>query len=323
MPKDMPKDRVLRHWQYPKIQGRSDPTSTQGGPWIATEKIHGAQLVVATDGQHIQYGKRKAWLHDDDPFFGWQMLRVELDASARRIHLRLGTQGIVRLFGELFGGAYPHRAVPAIPGIAPVQTGIWYGPNISFALFDILLQEHDQDEGLFLAHEEVVNLAKPLFAVPIIARGSRTDLDALPIRFVTHVPRELGFPEIQDNLAEGMVFKPNQRLPASKRQITKRKIPEFDEQRFDESRPWDPNKSFNLEELIALASPLINGARIASAASKVGDANPQAVAEEVALDILMDLEAVFPRALATLGAEEEEIFNRRLLDAIRIAVLPV
>jgi Rnl2 family RNA ligase len=307
----------VRHWQYPKIQARSDSASSQGGPWIAAEKIHGAQLVIATDGHDVQFGKRKAWLHDDEPFFGWQMLRVELDASVRRIHAGLGAPGVLRLFGEIFGGAYPDSAVPAIPGMTPVQTGIWYSPRISFALFDILVQEHDEDEGSFLAHDEVVRLARPLLTVPIIARGSRADLDALPIRFITHIPRELGLPEIPGNFAEGMVFKQNQRLPTTRRLIVKRKIPEFDEQRFDESRPWDANKAFNLEDLIALASQFINSARIASAESKVGDSNPEAVVEEVALDILTDLEAVFPQALSNLALEEEELLLRRLLDKIR------
>ena len=310
----------MRHWQYPKIQRRSDSARSQGGPWIATEKVHGAQLVIAADGQQVRFGKRKAWLHDDEPFFGWQMLRAELDASARRIHARLGAPGILRLFGELFGGAYPDRAVPAVPGMSPVQTGIWYSPRISFALFDILVQAHDEDEGLFLAHDDVAGLAKPLFAVPIIGKGSRIDLDALPIRFVTHVPREFGLPEIPDNFAEGLVLKPNQRLPATARLVVKRKIPEFDEQRFDESRPWDPNKSFNLDEVVALASQLINSVRMASARSKVGDSDREAIAEEVALDILVDLEAVFPRALTSLTSDEEAILHDRVLEKIRTAI---
>lgn len=247
----------MRHWQYPKIHERSDSTSRQGGPWIATEKIHGAQLVIATDGRNVRFGKRKAWLHDDEPFFGWQMLRAELEASVRRIHSGLGAPGVLRLFGELFGGSYPNTAVPAIPGMTPVQTGIWYAPRVSFALFDILVQEHEEDEGSFLAHDEIVRSARPLFKRPVI----------------------------------------------------KRKIPEFDEQRFDESRPWDQNKTFNLEEFIALASHFINGARIASAKSKVGDSTPEAV-----LDILTDFEAMFPRALSNLAPKEEEHLLRRLLD---------
>lgn len=32
---------------------------------VATEKVHGANLVVATDGERVRIGKRKAWLSGD------------------------------------------------------------------------------------------------------------------------------------------------------------------------------------------------------------------------------------------------------------------
>jgi hypothetical protein len=37
--------------------------------WVATEKIHGAQLVVTTDGTTVAFGKRKAWLLAGEAFF--------------------------------------------------------------------------------------------------------------------------------------------------------------------------------------------------------------------------------------------------------------
>ena len=63
-----------------------------------------------------------------------------------------------------------------------------------------------------------------------------------------------------------------------------------------------------------------HSARIASARSKVGDSDRKAIAEEVALDILVDLEAVFPRALTNLTSDEEAVLHDRLLEKIRTAI---
>ncbi|MEN0067031.1 MAG: RNA ligase, partial [Myxococcota bacterium] len=58
---------------FPKLPRSPDAAgATVGGPWVATEKVHGAQLVVAVARGTVRFGKRKAWLEDDDGFFGWR-----------------------------------------------------------------------------------------------------------------------------------------------------------------------------------------------------------------------------------------------------------
>src|SRR5687767_3024442 len=129
---------AFEHRPYPKIPKRHDGSRPlAGGTWVATEKIHGANLVVATDGTRDAIGKRKAWLADDEPFFGWQLLRNDLVVAARSIRLALAISGasIVRLHGEIFGGAYPHPDVAPVRGMSAVQGGVWYAPDIRFALF--------------------------------------------------------------------------------------------------------------------------------------------------------------------------------------------
>lgn len=304
----------MRHRPYPKIAQRVAADAVAGGgTWVATEKIHGAQLVVATDGTTVCFGKRKAWLADTDPFFGWQLLRSELEAAVRAIHVELGGVGTVRAFGELFGGAYPHAAVGKRPGASAVQTGVWYAPDVRFALFDVLIEADDDDVGTFLAHRELEALPHGLFLVPVLARATRSDLDRLPVRFLTHVPRLFSLPTLADNVAEGFVLKPDLRLAADRRPIIKRKIPEFDDQRFDESTAWDPDARLTRGELTELASRLVNDARIASARSKVGDASRSDLYNEVVLDVMLDLDAVFPQAMRALSPDDEEQLRRDLL----------
>jgi Rnl2 family RNA ligase len=290
----------VEHAPYPKIGTVS--TGDAGGPWIATEKVHGAQLVVATDGRTTRVGKRKAWLRDDEPFFGWQLLREQLTAAA---HAALsGPAHAVRLYGELNGGAYPLPDVRAPPGVSAVQTGIWYSPDLRFALFDVLV--HGDDDGEYLPYAAIreVAAAADLDVVPLLRRGPRPAVEAVPTRFPTTIPDALGLPALDGNLAEGVVIRADTTRAASRRPILKRKIAEFDEQRFGESRPFDAYAPLKLTELLVIAARMVNRARVASARSKVGT-DPAAVADEVALDVLVDLTDAYPGAMALLDAAGE------------------
>ncbi|MEV7013593.1 RNA ligase family protein [Streptosporangium sp. NPDC051022] len=296
----------MRHLPYPKIPAaeRSGETVV-GGPWTATEKVHGAQMVIAYDGRKLSVGKRKTWLRDDEPFFGWQLLRDGLARAAKAALSRGGAA--VRVYGELYGGHYPHPDVPPMPSATPVQTGIWYSPDIRFALFDVLRHEAPDDSGVFLPYADVASIAAEagLDVVPLLARGTRPDLDALPRRFPTRVPRTLGLPDVPDNTAEGIVLRPDTPLAPERRPTLKLKIEEFDEQRFDQSRPWDPRVILTPEELERIARSMVNGPRLAGARSKTGPSVLGELLDEVVLDVMVDLCEAFPAAMTALGGDEE------------------
>jgi Rnl2 family RNA ligase len=299
----------VEHVAYPKIPLVADPAGRRvGGPWLATEKIHGAQLVIAFDGRELRVGKRRAWLAAEEPFFGWQLLRPRFRAAAVCAFRGAGT---VRLYGELYGGHYPHPDVPPVPGAAPVQTGIWYAPEIRFALFDVLV-----DDAGYLPYADVARVAGEagLDGVPVLARGRRSEVDAVPVRYPTRVPGLLGLPPIEGNLAEGVVLRPDAALPPEGRPAVKRKIAEFDERRFDAGRAWDPGIPLTADELRRIAVGMVNAPRVASARSKVGPAGD--LAGEVVLDVLIDLTEAFPATMAGLDAAAEA----RLAAAVHAAL---
>lgn len=310
----------MEHRPYPRIY-TSLPDLAAGAHWVATEKIHGANLVVATDGRAVRIGKRKSWLTDDEPFFGWQLLRASLADRALALWRALGAKHPVRLHGELYGGAYPHPAVRAWEGNSPVQTGVWYAPDVRFSLFDLQVEE---DEGpVFFAHRALEALAREsdVECVPVLGRGSKGDLDALPVRFATRVPALHGLPPIEGNVAEGYVLKPDARMAVALRPAVKRKIPEFDDARFGESAAWDPSVHLSLDALLQRAASLMNPARLASARSKVGTASVNALCEEAVLDAMVDLEAAFPQAFAALADRDVEVLRERLAARARSLVL--
>ncbi len=311
-----PSPERLPHRPFPKIPRTLADTPGAGSLWVATEKIHGAQLTVACDGGLVRVGKRKAWLADDEVFFGWQLLRSSIAHGAQAIHRELGSDSPVYLYGELFGGRYPHPEVAAVPAMQPVQTGIWYGPSLYYAVFDILVFR--AGHLWLIAHTTVEDLCARagLMSVPRLGRGNRNTLSRLPVRYPTTVPSLLGLPAIADNVAEGFVLKPDVDMPAAKRPVVKHKIPEFDEAKFDESMAFDGGMHLSVAELVCWAQQMINPVRIQSAQSKVG-LQPAAVIEEVVLDVWIDLEAMFSRRMAGLGEVDEEDLRTALFELAR------
>ncbi|HLL05835.1 MAG TPA: RNA ligase family protein [Myxococcaceae bacterium] len=282
---------------------------------MALEKIHGAQLVVGVQKGQVRFGKRKAWLAEEEPFFGWQLLRVQLGTAAQAVASAVGADAdAVYLYGELFGGHYPHPDVPAVPGMSPVQTGIWYAPDLRWSPFDILVARTDEDEGVLLAHREVEALAREagLLTPPLVRRGTRSEMGTVPTRAQTRVPALLGLPPIENNVAEGLVIKSDQRSPPGQRAAIKRKIEEFNEGRFDESEAWNPHQPLSRDELASWVERMVNPARIASALSKVGRSEAGQVLDEVVLDVRVDLELAFPLAYRSLDSVAEEYLSTHI-----------
>ncbi|RYZ35564.1 MAG: RNA ligase, partial [Myxococcaceae bacterium] len=209
--------------------------------------------------------------------------------------------------------------VPAVPGMAPVQTGIWYAPELQWILFDILVARSNEDEGQFLPHRELEEAAREagVLTPPVMRRGTRSEMDAVPTRSLSRLPALLGLPPIPDNWAEGLVIKSEQRASPSQRAAMKRKIEEFNEARFDESAPWDPQQRLSLSELKDWASRLVNPARIASAISKCGRSDPDLLVDEVELDVRVDLELTFPSACQSLDLAGEASLSAHLREQAR------
>jgi Rnl2 family RNA ligase len=277
-----------------------------GGPWVALEKLHGAHLIVASDGEAIHVGKRKAWLAPDEPFFGWQLIAAELTAAVRALAARAAARHVV-VYGELVGGGYPHPDVAPVPGLSPVQTGIWYTPALAWVPFDVLVAGGDDDDGgELLAHREVEELAEAsgLRTPPRLAAGTRTELERVDVRFPTSVPAWFGLPPLADNLAEGIVLKPDARVLPGERPVIKRKLPEFDDERFREAEAWAPGH-LGEAELLSWVERMVQPARLASARSKAGT-DAAAIIDEVALDVAIDLGLAFRDSWERLPADAQE-----------------
>ncbi|MEW5859631.1 MAG: RNA ligase family protein [Cyanobacteriota bacterium] len=230
----------------------SDYRAFKKTAWVVTEKIHGANFCIITDGSEVRFAKRKELLQPDEDFFGHQSLQIKLAQQVKDIFQILQAERpqtfIVSVYGELFGGEYPHSDVAAVPNVQAVQTGIYYSPKIEFCAFDIAVEENsraakrdyiDYEKALKIFQQVGMLRAESLFT------GKYEQALGQNIEFDSTIPALLGLPKLLfSNKAEGIVIKPVKSIyidtPKGRiRPIIKRKITEFSEDsRFHQAEKW-------------------------------------------------------------------------------------
>mmetsp|Transcript_30441 Transcript_30441/g.81880 ORF Transcript_30441/g.81880 Transcript_30441/m.81880 type:complete len:364 (-) Transcript_30441:2386-3477(-) len=242
-------------WErYPKISKGSaqGELSVVRGEWVVTEKLHGSNFSIIFDGQAVSFAKRSGVLPCDDDFYGFrtQGLDLKLDECVRSLWgeeiAAFAKEGIlpegrlptsIVVYGELLGGHYPHPNVPAIPGLRPVQCGVWYTPRLHFVAFDVAITNESGHVHFFdFAIARKACKATGFDFVTPLSIGSYADCVNFNTRFQSTLPNELSLPPLsQDNFAEGVVVRPakepGHREPdhGRSRGLLKLKIPEFEE----------------------------------------------------------------------------------------------
>lgn len=303
--------------------------------WIVTEKIHGANFCLVTDGIAVRAAKRKVFLDADDDFFGHEAVLAELADAVRRTFAlaRARDPRVVRIFvyGELFGGGYPHSEVAADPTVQPVQTGVWYAPGIRFCAFDLGLVRGGVDVRDYADHDDVTSLlaeagipsAAPLF------RGSYADAIAFPLGFETTIPATLGLPALgPTNKAEGVVIKPARTIVLrdgrAVRPVVKRKIHEFAEDaRFQGAEKWSPRRAQvgGLEVLKREASSRMTDARLDAAISKLGRLESGSSRADIVRLVIDDVYDELSGAQSLPGGERERLHQFVEAEACALADL--
>ena len=259
--------------------------------WIVTEKVHGANFSFIYEDNQLQYAKRKELLAWSDDFFGFQLVVEEIEHKLYNLFESIKANHPFKkctVYGELFGGSYPHSEVRPDKRVSAIQTGVYYSPTIRFYAFDIALEPADStDYRYYLDYNTATELfetcdlfyAKPLFT------GKLHKALKFDIAFDSTLPKCLGLPPIEDNLVEGVVVKPLSSPMVSTdkgfvRPILKIKNKKFSEEhKFHEARKWSfiPDKPSKKDELDFLLPELIRFVtlnRLHNTISKVGRFDP-------------------------------------------------
>lgn len=206
--------------KYPSIENTYQADTLQAiadqgfgeAEYLVQEKIHGANLSFFTDGVAVSAAKRTEPVAEEESFYNAIALRDQHRQRMLDLFSALNAESgakQITVFGELFGGGYPHPGVPRDESAQLVQQGIYYHPGNQFIAYDILL-----DAATFLdadATEAWLSRFGFLYARTLY-RGSLTACLAYPNEFKTTLPAAFGLPELDGNTCEGVVIRPVQPL---------------------------------------------------------------------------------------------------------------
>jgi len=206
--------------------------------FIVQEKVHGSNLSFWTiDGEHFFSAKRTGPIEDDEKFYNYDVVLREIEQNLKNIWSDLKDEvddlKQITIFGEVFGGDYPHQELEKDKKAIMVQKGIYYSPKNHFYAFDILINSETYlDVDKVNHYFEKYNLihAKTLF------RGTIKECLDYPNDFNTTLPKMFHLPQLSPNIAEGVVIKPvrNRHFNNGVRVILKNK-----------NEKWSENKKYH------------------------------------------------------------------------------
>lgn len=258
--------------------------------WEVTEKIHGTNVQIATDGVEIRVGKRTSPITEDENFYNalnvMKFMRKPIALLWEALKSTHSNMVQLILYGELFGGCYPHPDVPAVIGESKIQQGIWYSPVKSWMCFDMAV-EYADGTFEFIAPSMKRSLCAeyniPHVPVIGIVRGLKEALtwcNAQPSR----VYSRFNLPPIEGNSMEGIVMKPEYHdiEMGFDRCIVKSKNPDFEDKKHGNKIVVPKEIPQNVQEALDKVAPYCTKARVEGAISKIGECTHKDIGRVIA-----------------------------------------
>lgn len=183
---------------YLRLKGFDNPNIE----WSVSEKVHGTNFSFWCDGENIKYAKRQSWITGDKSFYGHKNIVDEMNVKVWNMLHFCSVEQLV-IYGELFGGNYPHKDVLPVHGATKIMKKLHYSPMNHFYAFDIML------DGVFVDVYEFEFLCKKfgILYAESLKRGTFDECLKYPNDFLTTIPGKFGLPVIKDNICEGVVLK--------------------------------------------------------------------------------------------------------------------
>lgn len=260
------------------------------GLWIVTTKIHGANFSFVFTYEKgkdvtVQCAKRTGFVGGDN-FFGYQKLltkfKDQIDNTIQRVkdvaELEKYDYLQVTIYGEIFGGVYPHKDVPRL-NAAAVQKEVFYSNDTEFLAFDERVEYRKEGDeeicGEWIHPKQYIKtlagLGWPI--VPVLEICSFEKALEYPNLFEDPIHKLYGLPTIENNPCEGVVIKPFDSvkyLHNSGRVIIKNKNEKFSEKKAVHIPKFKPEESEQDIADKASVAEFINEARLRNVLSKIG-----------------------------------------------------
>lgn len=294
--------------------------------YVVQEKVHGANTSFLCDGNEVKFAKRTSVLAEGENFYEYALL---LDTYKDRV---LSLYGKVKakypeithisVFGEMFGGRYPHDDVKVSHKLSLIQKGVCYTPEHEFYGFDIYLFQDENNR--FLPVDEVNKLfeAEGFFYAKTLFRGTLAECLKYPNAFESKIAEWLGLPAIEDNICEGVVIRPVEPmyLRNGSRVLIKNKNERFSEKKSAKTR----NKLFAepvpyseaLKALLPEVEVYVTENRLSNVVSHIGEVHfPKDFGKVMGLfskDALDDFLKEHGSAYTALDKCEQKSLNKEL-----------
>jgi len=196
----------MRHISYPKFKNHYDEKTLkwiekqienhENKNFIATEKLHGSNFSIYTNGKTIKCARRNGFLEENENFHQAQNIAEKMKDKIFALYkyvrenvdytFETEEDFVLILFGEVTGER--------------VQLGISYGEN-AVRFFDILIYKESAMKFMDYSEFKMVCDKFELETVPVLAEGSLEELLKMNPEFDSKI---LG---TDNNTAEGMVLK--------------------------------------------------------------------------------------------------------------------
>ncbi len=328
-------------YKYPSIEntynekflGLVKDNGFSGQSFCISEKVHGSNLQVGyslTEDKFI-FGSRSNILKEDESFYNYLECMAPLKSKVKELavwmknRFLIGKQELldVTVYGEIFGGSYPHPMVPRDSHAVRVNKGVFYSPKNQWLAFDIAYSLKGLPEHKFLCGLEFVNLCRkfgiPFIPVLKVVPDLESALRFEPV-FKSGIYRFFELPELADNMAEGVVIRGWYRdlWAGGHRVILKNKCEKFREKKSEKKIVINEEYPLHVEAAIREAAAYVNEARVQNAVSKVGGQALENIGKVIAMvnaDILEEYEKM-GGIINTLGKQERHIVKKALNDMV-------
>lgn len=195
-----------------KMQGYGDI------PYCITEKIHGSntQIDYNYKTKEFEYCKRTCTIEADEACYNVQKCFDEIKEPVVELAMYLaptvkGDLETVKVYGEVFGGSYPHKDIQKDNHASKVQKGVYYSQHNQWKAFDIAYTLVGDEKTYFLSGEDffLACNAVEIDTVPLLkVTDSLDEALSYPNDGESIVYEYYKLPKLEDNIMEGVVIKP-------------------------------------------------------------------------------------------------------------------
>jgi len=292
--------------------------------FLVQEKVHGANVCFVTDGVTVSFGKRSGFVEVDEKFYDYEEMYERYTSKVINLFLVVQEQytdmKTLSVFGEMFGGKYPHPGVQPVKNMMLIQKGVYYCPNHEFYAFDLYITT--SDTGRFLSVDEMNTYfeREGFFYAKTLFRGTLAECIKYPNDSPSMISEWLGLPPVEDNICEGIVIRPvvPTYLHNGARVLLKSKNERFAEKTSVKKREprtvVEPSYSEELTNLLPVVEEYVTENRLNNVASKIGQISvPKDTGKLIGLfskDILEDFLKEYSGEYIELEKSEQKILNR-------------